>query len=131
MSVLGKLAFWKKEEDPSLDMPNLGIPDDLGAPDIPRPSGILGGEPESFGRSTNLTQDTQEPQRSPFSPLNVRPIHQVQQNSEPDMLSTKLDTIRVLLENISARLARLEQLSERPKIETISPGQQQSRQRWG
>jgi len=134
MSIFDKLKFWKKEE-PSFAPPQLGefggesfgaapfeIPG-LGPKEgITRPPSLepMGG----FGSSQPFGAPTLQPA---FSQQPVAP----QSTAELQLVSAKLDTLRVMLENISARLARLEQMAqEASQPETTAPKRSQPQVRW-
>jgi hypothetical protein len=104
MGLFDRLMFWKRKE------PELG---DLGIPQMPQQG--IGSMP-----SDELGLGLQQPQLQPQQPTpsyqpsyqpQMESLHSVQSYSagkEMEVISAKLDAIRVALDNISQRLTNLE-----------------------
>lgn len=139
MAFLDKLMFWKKSDDlgiPEGPKPDLGFDSGLGRDMEPgRDSGLgfsspdLGGFPGSFeeppaarpGFEQNAfaQQHIQTFQQQPFQqPPFQQPMQQPQQSTNEyiiskniEVLSSKLDALRVGIESINQRLAHLERIA--------------------
>lgn len=125
MGVMSKLMFWKKEDD----FKDLGFDKDFAA-DLGGPTNF--GQNDSFGQQDNLGLDmpSNRPQQISQSyppPIRPQPAYQPQsyqpyQPQKPDheyivskeieVLSSKIDAIRVTLESVNQRLARIEKIAE-------------------
>ncbi len=125
MSIFGKLAFWKREDDfnfddiASKDMgQDLFKGDDLGLKEQPltqekdpfamptekeQPSFSPPGEQTSgIQQLREQTQQTKQYQQSATTGISARDV---------DLLSSKLDTIKALLNSMDQRMANLERSS--------------------
>jgi len=138
MGILGKLAFWRKEE-PALpedfgkfDMSTPGMPempgekDDLalpsaeGMPDLPpmpgeEPQSDVSG-PEAFPRLQE-SRPRGPPAPPPGATLVQPPAapaeeHAAASGKDLEIISLKLDSLKTTLEAINERLARLEKMAE-------------------
>lgn len=123
MGVFDKLKFWKKNE-PSFAPPQLG---DFGG-EGPAPF-------EVPGPKEGITKPpTMEPVGEPtFGAPTLQPtgFAQPAPQASIELISAKLDTLKVMMENISARLARLEQMAEEAsKTEVVAPKRSQPQVRW-
>lgn len=135
MSFLGKLRFWKKDED-------LGIGTDSSFPDIGSPvsdmqggtGNMAGNLPEAdhlgLDRSTDKLVDTTgfEPISSVENPASLQQrggsYEEVKQgNSVPgghkelDLISSKLDTIKAELDSMNQRLQKIEKYTEQGHVD--------------
>mgnify|MGYP001599390432 CR=1 FL=1 len=129
MSFLGKLAFWKKEDDFGFD--HL-VNQDMAHPGIDsnNPFGTnLGQETHSDPLLTEPTSSfpgAESPasvfpaQRSPIYPQqSATPISNPLNSAQPssrdvELLNTKLENIRLMLNSIDQRLANLEKGEHKP-----------------
>ena len=131
MGLFSKIAFWRHEEalpstgsigafDRGFGASDLGLPKDSFNMPVLEPSASSN---PSFGASSaGMANPFQSMSQQSFSP----------QNSEMQMVSAKLDTIKVLIENIGARLARLEQMAQQEnQPEPVIPQRSQPTVRWG
>jgi len=136
MSILGKLAFWKKEDDFNFDdiaskdmSQDMFKGDDLGLKEQP-----LTQEKDPFAMPT----EEQSPSASP-PPEETSGIQQLQEQNnqnrqsiqnqqqattgvsarDVDLLSSKLDTIKALLNSMDQRMAHLERSSGIQKKEKL------------
>ncbi len=119
MGLFGKLMFWKKEDDFSFDvladkeMQKAGIPpaDDLGI-EHNRQIGIE--ESSSFEEPVSSLPPVSAPsplrKQQPLSPSAP------QSNSQLELISSKLDTIKAILDSMERRLASLEGTEQRKKL---------------
>ena len=155
MSFLDKLMFWKKSEDSfdegSFDLSNFGKEDPSKSPaDM---FGASHNEPASFGDSATSAsrfgssnfgppKESSFPQPSfpagsPSSPQSYSGGFGTSQgfNSEKassadlQLISAKLDTLKVMLENLSARLAHIEQINAQEHVE-LTQGRPNPQVRW-
>ena len=113
MSVFGKLAFWKK--------------DDLGLGDLPKDiGGAEEGQPQSQGMSQPSGWSTDQHGLGEMSMQNSfnsgferpqalqsfqREQQGVSQSKDLELIASKLDAIRMAIENLSQRLANLERVT--------------------
>jgi len=122
MGVLGKLAFWKKKDDFADLGKDLGFDKDLGLDIGQGPSPDLG---------MNLDSTQQQPyQKYPsFQQQNFQPQPAFQQPSYSqsdsyinsknlEVISSKLDALRVSLESINQRLANIEAIARGEQEDT-------------
>ncbi len=131
--MLDSLKFWKHEEPafmPNLGERSTGISEDfagLGSFDfkegITRPPAL-----EPAGAAT-ISAGMNAPQH-PSAFNQPAAIGASQQNTEFQLISTKLDTIKALLDNVSARLARIEQMADEASKETVQPTNKPPTVRW-
>lgn len=123
MGVLDKLKFWKKEEFEDFKLPEAPAspaapaPEPFGAdgmappsPASPPPSGL----PDFPGHERPLPSESQQPPDQPFIPQSFQERQDfskspVRPDSQMDLISSKLDTIKAQLESVIQRLDRLEQ----------------------
>ncbi|MFH1409769.1 MAG: hypothetical protein ABIH34_07695, partial [Nanoarchaeota archaeon] len=125
MSIFGKLAFWKKEDEFS-DF-DLGKEPGMGLDSDPMGSSNNFGMPHDQGMSPrqNSSWSAQPSMDSGFSPQGPpsSPQHGFgagPQSSGPDyivskeieLISSKLDGLRASLESVNARLSNLERMFE-------------------
>ena len=129
MAFFDKLAFWKKKDDdfglgdlpPLPDDTSLGLPD-LGSENMP-------GYPSEQNHSYQQPVQERPVPRAPITPqqyYEVSPPQSQQQqqyppqNREMEVVSAKLDSIRVTLDSINQRIANIERIAykeeEQPKI---------------
>ncbi|MBI4980390.1 hypothetical protein HZC30_02410 [Candidatus Woesearchaeota archaeon] len=128
MGFLGKLAFWKKEDDFGFD--HL-VNQDMTHPgtDANNPFGTtLGQEPASdpllSGTSSPLPSDSPASvfpaQRSPIypqqpaEPVSAPLTNTLSSSRDMELLNTKLENIRLMLNSIDQRLANLEKGEHKP-----------------
>lgn len=145
MAFLGKLKFWKKNDDfnfgDDLGKDKMGLGNDLG---LSKDSTGLGqgldtnfglGNEQSFPQDNSMNQQTsqqkwQQPQQSfgkqDYDPFNdsmqhgqqgytvVKPVHNENNNynkdKEMEIVSLKLDSLRVSIDSLNQRLANIEQM---------------------
>ncbi len=122
MGIFGKLQFWKKNE------PDLGLGSDLGPGKGTDPLNLNIGlepmtdsfstyQPPPFSGGGQPRESFSQPQFSPQQPF-PQPQFQPQFQQpmgpsyppaqSPEIVAAKLDTIKVMLDNINQRLANLE-----------------------
>ncbi|MDO8660605.1 MAG: hypothetical protein Q7K43_01830 [Candidatus Woesearchaeota archaeon] len=128
--MLDSLKFWKHEEQPV--MPNLGerpSEDFEGIGSFDFNQGIT--KPPSLEPAGAATISTGMNAPAPPSAF-AQPasLGTSQQNTELQLISTKLDTIKALLDNVSARLARIEQMADEASKETAQPTNKPPTVRW-
>lgn len=135
MSLLGKLMFWKREEEP---MPDFGKAPDFGSNlGMDLQGGDKWGMPESGGNDLGLPPNLGNAPELPTAPSLQAPRleeaypgqqqrgarqqqqpYQQQYHSEQssnrdfEIISLKIDAIKSTLEVINERLARLEKIAE-------------------
>ncbi|MFA6461321.1 MAG: hypothetical protein WCV90_03570 [Candidatus Woesearchaeota archaeon] len=116
MSVFGKLAFWKKEDDFNFDQ---AASQDMNQPDpfaqgfeqsaFPSEPGM---EPSAPSSSPSPQQYAQASRASLYPGSAAQPSFQAPQmgsgNRDLDLINSKLDTIRAMLSAIEQRLERIE-----------------------
>ena len=139
MGLLGKLAFWKKKEEP-FPAPDLGMPGGLpgegpdlglpqpGGPALPgeeqKPGGLglpelgsdmPGASPSNAFGAPRLEESKPAPMGTPPGaapmPRSVQPM----ENKDLEIISLKLDSLKTTLEAINERIARLEKMAEGEK----------------
>ena len=129
MSIFGKIAFWKHDTTPSPSTPpDMGIgqdrtglrsetnfPDEIGQdttglPNMERPN-------PSFNQPTQLPklepiEETPPSQPSAFGRLNE--IRGPQQTSSKDLeiINSKVDTIKAMLDNLTHKIEKIEKIAE-------------------
>lgn len=134
MGILGKLAFWKKKEDPlgndfGADLglgptgqpvgPDLGLPGqqygmgqgtgrDLGMPEDVGFGG-MGSEYGQHSMPPGQPAQMQQPFGAPIQP--AQPTEHDYSRDKFEVVSAKLDSIRYTLESINQRLTSLERLA--------------------
>jgi hypothetical protein len=130
MSVFSKLAFWKKDDDLDFDK----IADkDMGATNpfaqnLPSDQ-TFGNEPfdaehESPGMTQTQPFGSSAPQRSPIYPQQSAPSVQspaafqsasnLSRDRELELINSKLDTIKVMLNSMDQRLSNMERGAPKP-----------------
>lgn len=112
MGLLDKLRFWKKEEPagfelgkypaleraPVAEMPGMAVPPSEGLTEMPAMEEVRPAPPAPF------------PERPPaFAPTQALP----DMAREMQVVNAKLDTLKVLLDNINAKIDRLEQRQQK------------------
>jgi hypothetical protein len=123
MGLIGKLKFWKKEEEMPSEFPRAAeyaqgeqhVPVDVAQMGMPRPVPGVTEPPSEFGQPQTVPQAFPQPQsfaQQQFAPTTEQQLQ---------LISSKLDTIKAQLETILQRLERLE------KKEELSPYQQRWR----
>ncbi len=130
MSILGKLAFWKKKDDFDDLGKDLGIDKDLGLEMGSGPSPDLGmgletNSPQAYQKypSFQQAQGFQNPQ------FQSQPVFQQQQPSynsndnfiaakNLEVISSKLDALRATMESINQRLANIEAIARGEQEDT-------------
>ncbi len=129
MGLLGKLAFWRKEEPalpkpedfdkglgmstPDLGLPgeDLGLPKPTGMPEMPGMEKMPGAEPlPPLPEAPRL----EEVKPEPAPPMGAAPAPPTGAASGKDLeiISLKLDSLKTTLEALNERLARLEKMAE-------------------
>lgn len=124
MSLLGKLAFWKKKDEfGDIGLGDKGMGSDFGGSDLGIGSTPSGPEsPEGgYGLPTQPTQSSLIPPQQPsapqpsFQPQFQPPPPQQQAGFSTDkdleVISSKLDALRAALDSINQRLANLEAIA--------------------
>ena len=133
MGIFSKLAFWKKEDDFNFDDiankdmgQDLFKSDDLGLKEQP-----LTQEKDPFAMSTEKGQPSFSPPEEQTSGIQQlqeqnQQTRQYQQGAttgisarDVDLLSSKLDTIKALLNSMDQRMANLERSSGMEKKERL------------
>ncbi|PIZ51572.1 hypothetical protein COY27_03295 [Candidatus Woesearchaeota archaeon CG_4_10_14_0_2_um_filter_33_13] len=126
MSILGKLKFWKKEDDFNFDdIANKDMNKDLFKGDD---LGLQQQQP--FQEQSPFPQEQQQFQPPQQEPSGIQQLKQQQQSSYPqqntgfsgrdiDLLSSKLDTIKALLNSMDQRIANLERSAGVEKKERL------------
>jgi hypothetical protein len=134
MSIFGKLAFWKKEDDFDFDSiankdmshnpdADLFKGDDLGIKEQP-----LTSEKDPFAMPTEKETPAFSPPGEPAS--GIQQLQEQNQQSQQqattgisardvDLLSSKLDTIKALLNSMDQRMSNLERSSGIQKKEKL------------
>jgi len=127
MGVLGKLAFWKKKDDFADLGKDLGFDKDLGLDIGQGPSPDLGMNLDStqqqpYQKYPSFQQPQQGFQSSSFQ---SQPAFQQPLSSEGyiasknlEVISSKLDALRVSLESINQRLANIEAIARGEQEDT-------------
>ncbi len=128
--MLDKLKFWKQEEQ--VTMPNLGERlgltesfGGIGAFDfkegLAKPPSLepVGAATISSGINSGIS--------APQAPTS---FGQSLQNTDAQLISAKLDTIKALLDNVSVRLARIEQMADDASREPAQPSNKSTAARW-
>jgi hypothetical protein len=127
MGLLGKLAFWRREEPalpkpedfgkglggPELGLPgeDLGLPKPTGMPDMPEMPGA--GAPPPFPEPPRLEEVRPEPALPPGAvPVHPAAAPGAVSGKDLEIISLKLDSLKTTLEAINERLARLEKMAE-------------------
>ena len=122
MGLMDKLKFWKKEEPldigkypaleaaPNAEHPELGPPPSMTTP--PEPLQELGAAPPPPPGHTPAPKALDQPLSSPIT----APMQSAPQGSELQVVNAKLDTLKILLENINAKIDRLEKPEEEKPI---------------
>lgn len=119
MGLLGKLAFWKKRDDLADLGKDLGMGKELGldlssgpSPDLGMGMEIPGQQPyqkyPSF-QQQNFPQQQSFPPQQNFQPSYQNDNYIASKNLE--VISSKLDALRVSLDSINQRLAAIEAMA--------------------
>lgn len=117
MSFFSKLAFWKKDDGfENMGLGDKGMGADLAAPDFglgPAPyvdTGLEG----SYGLPTQPQQQPSFQRPQPSQPQFQQTSPQQSFTAEKDMeiISSKLDALRAILDSINQRLANLETIAK-------------------
>jgi len=127
MGILGKLMFWKKNDefaDVGLgDKENLAFGNDFGAQqgaNTPGLPGGLGPEPgmnQGLGPQPSPSVQAPQPSVPSFSPPQYQPQpsyetpQQEVESKNLEIISSKLDAIRASIESLNQRLANLETIA--------------------
>lgn len=124
--MFGKLAFWKKdpfdfEAPPGAAQPALDVGGELPASDPLAPSNSFSPLPlpsNAGMQMQSMPQNTFERVGSASAPQafsqyqgNVQQNETVTLSKNIEIISSKMDTIRAMLENLSQRLARIEEMA--------------------
>jgi len=129
MSFMDKLMFWKKNDDFSnlgLDTKdpfkdNLGLGDNLGAGQ----NFGMGQQSQNLGLPTQSTPQSSFQQPPSQQPSYQQPQYQPSSYSNPqqdlaakdmEIISSKLDALRVSIESINQRLANLESIARGEEV---------------
>lgn len=123
MSFLEKIAFWKKEEEnfdkiadqsaTNFDDPmktDLGVSDPFNnSPTTPQPN------PDPFNQlndNLNQVKDTQPPQYKSQNINETNIAQNIIDKKEIELINSKLDTIKVLLESLNQKVSKMDQKSQ-------------------
>lgn len=122
MGLLGKLAFWKKNDDFDFNKEfgaDLGLGKDPGMPGFDNNSGLnfqnnqgfdnLQSSPQlepSYSQPPGRPAPMRQPFAAPMAPS--QPVERDYSNDKFEVVSAKLDSIRYTLESINQRIANLE-----------------------
>ena len=139
MSIFDKLMFWRHDDIPDIGKDaDLGLDSGLGDPNMPGLQDNLGMETPNFGMpphpnrpvpmsptAYNAPFGTPRPQTAPpgfqAAPPTPMPMQQNAQEEimkkDLELLSYKLDTLKVALDMVNQRLANIERLA----IQEVSP----------
>lgn len=129
MSILGKLAFWKKKDDLEDLGKDLGFEKDLGMDMGPSPDLGMGLNPNQGMNPSPSFQKYPSYSQPSFQPSFQQPSFQSQSPASNDnyinsknleVISSKLDALKASLDSINQRLST---------IETIARGEQEDRRR--
>jgi len=133
MSIMDRMKFWKKEEDPGFGPdPFAGQPTDnitqandpLAQPADPFATDPLANQqqPEQFPQTSQPEPfQAQRPEQAMGQPFGQREFQPFPQQTEParersegntELILTRLDTIKAMLEGINQRLTNLERRNE-------------------
>ena len=118
MSFFDKLAFWKKKDDLADFGKNLGFDKDLGM-DLgqgPSPDLGMGIEPASPQQAFNKYPSFQQQPAFQQPPYTSDSSYIASKNME--VISSKLDALRVSLESINQRLANIEAIARGEQEDT-------------
>lgn len=141
MAILDKLKFWKKEKETPLDFTtdpfaasqqtglnlNPSDPTGLGLGQMPGTSGY-GQTPEEEFPSFGMQPPSSERERSSFesspsaravSVEHEKPVDLVPLQKEIEMLSIKLDTVKLMLEHLNHRLENIERLARQSEEQAL------------
>jgi len=123
MSFLEKLAFWKKEEENFDDIADqsatnfndpmktdLGVSDPFNnSPTTPQPN------PDPFNQldgNSNQIKDTQPPQYKSQNINETNVAQNIIDKKEIELINSKLDTIKVLLESLNQKVSKMDQKNQ-------------------
>ncbi len=128
MSIFNKLLFWKKDHfdfgsdlnknplDSGLPKDNLGLPDSFGQNDPFKQTSSPFGSTTNPSATLNPNDPFAQPSQTSNSTQNqnTRQQQYMQQqinNRDLELINSKLDTIKTLLQSLDQRTARLEQVA--------------------
>lgn len=123
MSFLERLAFWKKEEENFDDIANRSATDlnnpmktDLGVSDpFNNSPTTLQPSHDPFNQldeNPNQMKDTQPPQYKSQNINGTNVAQDIMDKKEIELINSKLDTIKVLLESLNQKVSKIDQKSQ-------------------
>ncbi|HLC90921.1 MAG TPA: hypothetical protein VJI15_04070 [Candidatus Nanoarchaeia archaeon] len=121
MSMFDKLKFWKKDDldFDELVKKDMGHDDNFGMGEQPQIPGQPLQDDMHLGGNSPFEQDPlasqpfspQQDQDHPLQKLTPQPAYSPTKNNDLELINSKLDTIKAMLNSIEQRLGRLERQS--------------------
>ncbi len=119
MGMLDKLMFWKKDDD--FDFKSLSN-DPLGSTPLHENIGL---ENDPFGQDSLATKTQNTPPTQPQAPppmddLKPEAFGQAKQASgtrDLELISSKLDTIKALLQSLDSRVTNIERIAKQEEVQ--------------